>query len=185
MGSYQAFLTGQGLRGAGVRFSHVFSSPSLRCLQTANAILKGMGEEKNISINVDLSLYEWMKWSPGGLPNFIDAAGMQEFGIRVDKGYRSSVKPDDLPHNERCSDYFKRCHKFISKIAKDTTGDILITCHAGSLDGLSRQIQGLSARGMPEFVGIVTKVPYCGSVVLEECLELGIWQIVEPPFPPF
>nr|XP_026692047.1 ubiquitin-associated and SH3 domain-containing protein B-like [Ciona intestinalis] len=184
MGLYQAFLTGQGLRGVGVNFSHVFSSPSLRCLQTANAILKGMGDDKKLNVNVDLALYEWMKWSPGGLPKFMDASSMNNFGIKVDKNYRSWVSEDDMPHNERCSDYFKRCHKFISRVAKETKGDILITGHAGSLDGLSRQIQGLSPRPMPEFVGIVTKIPYCGSLVLEDCPELGIWQIVDPPYPP-
>lgn len=38
------------------------------------------------------------------------------------------------------------------------TGDILICGHAGSLDGLSSELQGLSPRPMTEFVGIVTKV---------------------------
>lgn len=37
-------------------------------------------------------------------------------------------------------------------------GDIMIVGHAGSLDSLSRQIQGLSPRAMPDFVSIVTKV---------------------------
>ena len=106
----------------------------------------------------------------------MDAPALSEFGIRVCPSYQQLTSADDLPHNERCTDYFKRCHKFINNVINQTSGDvmlfrrcgppnkylfagdILITAHAGSLDGLSRQLQGLSARPMPQFVGIVTKV---------------------------
>ncbi|XP_076801111.1 ubiquitin-associated and SH3 domain-containing protein B-like [Clavelina lepadiformis] len=183
MGLHQAFLTGQALKLIGVQISHAFSSPALRCLQTASSILKGLECDTKCSINTDYALYEWMKWSPATLPKFMDVNYLTKFGVNVAKSYQTKVKPKDLSANERCSEYFQRCHKFLSSVLKETSGDILITAHAGSLDGLSRQIQGLSPRPMPEFVNIVTKVPYCGAIVLEERADVGIWELIEPPFP--
>ena len=84
-------------------------------------------------------------------------------------------------------------------------GDVIIVAHAGSLDGLSRQLQGLNPRPMPQFIEIVTKVrqspracsrdsamsdvislqvPYCGSVVLEDSKDdAKVWRLIEPPYP--
>lgn len=42
MGVHQATLTGQSLADAGVRFEHVYCSPSYRCIQTATGLLEGM-----------------------------------------------------------------------------------------------------------------------------------------------
>lgn len=183
MGLHQAFLTGQALKQIGASIHHVYVSPSLRCVETANGILKGMELQKKLPIKVDLGLFEWMKWSPGGLPKFLDPESLTEYGMNIDKNYKQKFKPDDLKQDEKCLEYFRRSNKLISSILKETSGDVLICGHAGSLDGISRELQGLSARGMSDFVGIVTKVPYCGSVVLEEISSAGIWQLIEPPYP--
>ena len=41
VGAYQAFLVGQSAKLAGIRLQHVYVSPSLRCVQTADNFLKG------------------------------------------------------------------------------------------------------------------------------------------------
>nr|XP_039248084.1 ubiquitin-associated and SH3 domain-containing protein B-like [Styela clava] len=183
MGLHQAFLTGQALKQIGASVSNVYVSPSLRCIETAKGILKGMELERRLPLRIELGLFEWMRWSPGGLPKFLDHSALLEYGINVDQAYKCKYLPQDMQQNEKCNEYFKRCHKLISSILKETSGDILICGHAGSLDGLSRELQGLSPRPMTDFVGIVTKIPYCGSVVLEEISSAAIWELIEPPYP--
>lgn len=183
IGLHQAYLTGQALKQIGASVHNVYVSPSLRCIETAKGILKGMELERRLPLRIELGLFEWMKWSPGGLPKFLNQSALSEYGVNIDQSYQCKYQPQDMQQNEKCVEYFKRCNKLISNILKETSGDILICAHAGSLDGLSRELQGLSPRPMTDFVGIVTKIPYCGSVVLEEISSAGIWELIEPPYP--
>jgi len=52
----------------------------------------------------------------------MDADAFAGFGINVEKLYKSKFKPEDLPLNEKCPDYFKRCHKLLTSIIKETRG---------------------------------------------------------------
>ena len=44
MGTLQATLVGDAMRENGVSISHVYCSPSLRCIQTCHALLKSLGQ---------------------------------------------------------------------------------------------------------------------------------------------
>ena len=65
MGLYQARLTGMGLRQQGVVIHHVFCSPALRCVQTADAILEGLQADHSVTIKVENGLFEWLAWCQG------------------------------------------------------------------------------------------------------------------------
>ena len=60
-GLFQVCLTEEGMREQGIRVHHVFASPVLRCIQTANAILQGMGDF-NTKIKVEHGFFEWLAW---------------------------------------------------------------------------------------------------------------------------
>jgi len=182
MGSHQAFLSGQAMKLSGVNIQHVYSSPSLRSIQTAHSILTGLGIEKSAEINLELYIFEWMKWCIGGLPQFVDVETLREFGINASTTYKSQGKPEDLPNKEKCSQYFQRSYEWIYNMLKNTTGDVLIVGHAATLDVMTRQIQGFDPRPMPDFVSFVTKVPYCASVVLEE-VKPSRYRLTKPPYP--
>jgi ubiquitin-associated SH3 domain-containing protein len=55
--------------------------------------------------------------------------------------------------------------------------------HAATLDSCSRQLIGGTPRTSQEMRGIITKVPYC-STSLVELGDDSIWCLKEPPFPP-
>ena len=52
MGTVQASVVGEAMKDTGVTFTHVYCSPSLRCIQTCHNLLKNMGALK-LPINIE------------------------------------------------------------------------------------------------------------------------------------
>ena len=92
MGLYQARITGEGLREQDITFTHVYSSPSLRCIQTCQAILDGMGADPSLRINVEHGLFEWLAWCRGNVPQFMTLQELEQFGLRVNHHYETQVR---------------------------------------------------------------------------------------------
>ena len=57
------------MREQGIRIHHMFVSSALQCIQTANAILQGMGDF-NTKIKVEHGLFEWLVCCQGEVPMF-------------------------------------------------------------------------------------------------------------------
>ncbi|XP_077985056.1 ubiquitin-associated and SH3 domain-containing protein B-like [Glandiceps talaboti] len=186
VGLFQARLTGEAIRDSGTTIKHVFCSPALRCVQTADAILKGMGVDSSVKIRVDAGLFEWLAWSPTGIPKWMTPSEMAAFGLNVDTEYKPFVTCQQLDPKEKCEQYYKRSYIFaqnILKLCEMDGGNVIMVGHAGTLDGCSRQLFGLMPRTPTEFTKIVQKVPYCGVVALEELPDVGIWDLIQVPFP--
>ena len=184
MGQFQARLTGEGMREEGVRLTHAFSSPSLRCVQTAQHILEGIGAEGSVTIKIEPGLFEWMAWAKGKVPDWMKPEDMVMSGFTVDKSYKFIEHPDNLPPAERADDYYRRSYDVIRKIVhsvpSNSAQDILLLAHAGSLDALSRMIIGQLPRSAQELTRFTQQVPYVGCCMLEE-VE-GSWRLSPPPF---
>ena len=71
------------MREQGIRIHHMFASPVLRCIQTANAILQRMGDF-NTKIKVEHGLFEWLAWCLWEVPMFMFAEDMVKFSLQVD-----------------------------------------------------------------------------------------------------
>ncbi|KAJ8035382.1 Ubiquitin-associated and SH3 domain-containing protein B [Holothuria leucospilota] len=185
MGQFQARLTGEAITDAGINITQVYSSPALRCVQTADAIIRGMKAPESLKIRVEPGVFEWLAWCKGILPKWLTVAEMAAFGLNVDKTYTEFLKTSRLDLKESSDAYFKRCSMLGKHILEKYSdqGDILIVGHASTLDGISRPLQGLSSRPTKEFCKLVQSVPYCGCVTAEEYKEFGIWDLVAPPFP--
>lgn len=96
MGLYQARLTGEGMKDAGVRIDHVYSSPSFRCIQTTTSILEGLGLKDSHPIHVEPGLFEWLAWYQEGLPEWMSKEELVAADYNIVLDYEPLTKEDDL-----------------------------------------------------------------------------------------
>lgn len=187
-GLFQARLTGEGMREQGIRISHVFSSPALRCVQTANAILQGL-QDPTIRIKIENGMFEWLAWCQGGFPTFLSPGELAKFGLQVDMSYASQVALQDLKPKETHLEFYKRMFnitRLILKTVGANSGNIMFVGHAATLEACTRQLVGVQPRSAQELTKIVQKIPYCGVCVCQES-EFGkssTWDFIDPPIPP-
>lgn len=187
-GLFQSRLTGEGMREQGIKIQHVFASPALRCVQSANAILHGMGEF-NLKIKVEQGLYEWLAWTRGEVPVFMAPEDMAKFGLQVDTSYTSMVSMKDLKPNETHLEFYKRMYnitRLLLKNSEPNSGNVMIVGHAATLEACTRQVVGGQPRSAQELTKIVQKIPYCGVCVCQESGfgKTSTWDFIDPPVPP-
>ena len=192
LGSFQASLTGQALKSAGIKFSHVFASPSLRCLETATKIVKEMG--LSVSIKVEPGLFEWLSWyPPSKRPVFLTTQQLIDNGFNVDTSYEAVIPHQQLfaKETESLSDYYDRSHFLSSELTKRNPGNILLVAHASTLDTCTRQLTGGSARTPGDFLSLIKGIPYCAVSMIEQRPDADHpsssgdsvlkWKLVKPP----
>lgn len=212
MGCMQAKLTGEAMKEYGVRISHVYASPSLRCVQTAHNILVGMGLETHLKIHLEPGLFEWLAWYQDGMPDFMSTKNLIKAGYNIDESYEPYISQDELREStlqqaESVEQFYTR-NFFVTRCVLQATeeagGNLLLVAHASSLDACSRQVIGHEPRTLEEMMNITRKVSYCGVAFLEEEDDDGsikssfeslnsrassrmrrkVWRLREPPFPP-
>ena len=187
-GIYQAKLTREAMREQGIRITHLYCSPALRCVQTANAILQGL-QDTTLKIKVEISLFEWLAWCRGGFPTFMTPLDLSKCGLTIDTSYVSQVALQDLKPNETHTEFYKRMFNITRLILKTVgagSGNIMFVGHAATLEACTRQLVGAQPRPAQELSKIVQKIPYCGLTVCQES-EFGknsTWDFIDPPIPP-
>ncbi|XP_008068373.1 ubiquitin-associated and SH3 domain-containing protein A isoform X2 [Carlito syrichta] len=89
-GIFQSRIAGDAFLDSGIRITSVFTSPALRCVQTAKLILEELKLEKKIKIQVEPGIFEWTKWETGKTtPTFMNLEELKEANFNVDTDYRS------------------------------------------------------------------------------------------------
>ncbi|MBN3310341.1 UBS3B protein, partial [Amia calva] len=187
-GSTQARLVGEALLESNTVIDFVYCSPSLRCVQTAHNILRGLQQEGKMKIRVEPGLFEWTKWVSGtSLPAWIPATDLAAANLSVDTTYRPHIPVSKLGVSESYDTYISRSFQVTKEILSDCQGkgnNVLVVAHASSLEACTRQIQGLSPQNSKDFVQVVRKIPYLGFCACEEQGDTGVWQLVDPPILP-
>ncbi|XP_017568530.1 ubiquitin associated and SH3 domain containing Bb isoform X1 [Pygocentrus nattereri] len=186
-GAMQARTVGEALLETNTTIDFIYSSPSLRCVQTAHEILKGMQLDGKLRIRVEPALFEWTKWVSGSsLPAWISPTDLAAANLSVDTTYRPHISISKLNVAESYETYMSRSYKVTKEVladCKNKGGNVLMVGHASSLEACTRQLQGQTLRNSKEFIQIVRKIPYLGMCACEE-QDSGVWQLVDPPILP-
>lgn len=186
-GATQARTVGEALLESNTVIDFIYSSPSVRCVQTAHEILKGMQLEGKLKIRVEPGLFEWTKWVSGSsLPSWISPSDLAASNLSVDTTYRPHVAITKLSVAESYDTYMSRSYKVTKDILSDCKNkgnNVLIVGHASSLEACTRQLQGQTLRNSKDFVQVVRKIPYLGMCACEE-QDSTSWKLVDPPILP-
>ncbi|NWJ09722.1 UBS3A protein, partial [Crypturellus undulatus] len=180
-GIFQSRLTGEALLDQEVAVSCVYSSPALRCIQTAQYVLEGLKLDQKLRIRVEPGLFEWTKWDASKLiPNFMTMTELTEASYKVDTSYRSIFPLSSLVPSESYEEYCCSSLTTFSGYSR-ISGVILIVGHGSSLASFTRPLIGLQARESGDFAQVVRKIPSLGMCFCEELKEENKWQMVNPP----
>ncbi|XP_049811513.1 protein UBASH3A homolog isoform X1 [Schistocerca nitens] len=187
VGELQAKLVGEALRGSGVQMKHVFSSPSLRCVQTCAGVLRGLGQEDKLPIAIEPGLFEWLAWYPDSLPDWMTIEELQAAGFNICTNYKPLIRVEELhDRQESVEQFYMRSFYVAQSIVKSTAdvgGNVLLVGHAATLDVCSRQLTGCAPRNRADMTRLIQKIPYCSTATVRE-VSSGKWELDEPPIPP-
>ena len=111
IGELQAQLVGEGFLAKRTPIHHVFVSPALRCVMTANNVLKALNIAHRLPLKIEPGLFEWLAWYQEGLPKFMSSEELTAAGFNIDTSYRpvmsiEMLKEIDTP--EPCEHYYTR-----------------------------------------------------------------------------
>ncbi|XP_007113544.1 ubiquitin-associated and SH3 domain-containing protein A [Physeter macrocephalus] len=184
-GIFQSRMAGEALLDSGARITSVFTSPALRCVQTAKHILEELKLEKKIKIRVEPGIFEWTKWEAGKTtPTLMTLKELKEANFNVSMDYRPAFPLPSLLPAEPYDDYLHRCavsmEQIVSTCPQDV-GVILVVGHGSALDSCTRPLLGLPPRDCTDFTQLVRKIPSLGMCFCEENKEEGKWELVNPP----
>ncbi|NWR31751.1 UBS3A protein, partial [Tachuris rubrigastra] len=185
-GIFQSRLIGEALLDQEVMVSYVYSSPALRCVQTAQHVLQGLQLNQKVKIRVEPGLFEWTKWEASKvIPNFMTVAELAEASYNVDTTYRGNFPLSSLVPSESYEDYLSRSSvvmkHIITACPSKGKGVILIVGHGSSLASFTWPLMGLPSRDSSDFAQMVRKIPSLGMCFCEELKEQNKWQMVNPP----
>lgn len=180
MGIQEAKLIGEYFKDNDIRLDYVFASPAYRCLETARHVLQEMNSPETV-ICVEPGLFEWMGWY-SALPDFFSPSEFKENGYNVNISYEPIIPLELLKTSikENIDEYYERGHKVSSALTSAyQNGNILLVCHGGSLDVLSRKLVGGSSRTRDDADRLMGNVPYCSLLGLEKTNDE--WKFVDLP----
>jgi len=183
IGYLQAKITGRALKDAGVSLSHIYSSPALRCVQTAVGLVKGMNNTA-LKINIEPALFEWGAWFRPKLPRWLDIDELTRLGYPINTTHVPCASTSPLSSDEKLVDYYHRSFDVVKRIlGRHSHGSILCVAHGASLDTCTRELTGGAPRESNDFFHILHRTPYLACIETSEDSR-GAWSIVGSPILP-
>ncbi|KAK6026284.1 phosphoglycerate mutase family protein [Ostertagia ostertagi] len=109
----------------------IFSSPELRCVQTAAAIARTL-KIPSVSICIEPALADWKQLIPDGSSNhWLTTDQLRNLGYPIDEGYNPIL--DELPSTESPQEYRQRLDNFFLEIAESSENVLVIVSNAPTL----------------------------------------------------
>lgn len=137
-GLEQAKQLGQRLVGENI--AHIFASPFLRTVQTANEVAQAL----DLPLKLESGLSEWLNpaWMPS-TPERMPIELLQQCFPRIDRDYTSRVK---VHYPETSEQVFQRTADTVQRLTHEFSQDILLVGHGASVVGCTSGLVG----GNPE-----------------------------------
>lgn len=180
LGVFQSELVGASMKESGIKFSHVFVSPSYRCLETAAGVVRGMGLEGELKLNVEYGQFEWIDFYGSEFPTWLSEKELSEF-FNVNTNYEPVISRSDFLNikTETFQGFCDRNSNVTKALCDRFDGDLLIVGHASNLDLCTRQLVGSQSRPRLEFRALLMTVTYLAAVAMEQTGDL--FKLVDPP----
>lgn len=124
LGQTQAGLLGQAMRLAGIdTIRHVYCSPSLRCLQTCQSLLKGLtdGSPEKFPIALEPGLFEWLAWYVDSLPQFLTLDEIRQAGFSLKEGHDPFVSLKELTDRRESGEQYYMRSQYVVQCALRST----------------------------------------------------------------
>ena len=160
LGLHECKMIGEELASQGIRIEHVYASPALRCVQTADKILEGLQRREEIPIRIEPCLFEFLKWYPmvpAKWP-FLDLDELTRNGYHVDQSYKPFYPMESLRKDEDEAMYYRRSHFIVTSILKNHEldgGNVLIVGHVSVSTDSRRAVRATRSRPRPSKFALV------------------------------
>lgn len=158
-GDLQAWELGQRLKCESI--GHIFCSPFLRTVQTANHV----AEVLDLPLKLEWGLCEWLNpdWMHAP-PQTLSQEALQKRFPRIDLSYRSRVQPQYPETDEICS---KRTAETAQRLATEFSSNLLFVGHGASVAGAAVGLLGKSVEIQTRLCCLVKLVRHDSGWVME------------------
>jgi ubiquitin-associated SH3 domain-containing protein len=181
-GKAHAYHTGEFFRSVGLIPDLIYTSPAMRCVQTADSVLAGLGLRTKRALRMDLALHEPVrKRLPLQSASFYSSAG-----FRVDLNYRPLLPLNDsrIILGETRLQYYRRLYfmlkRIIRKLTYENPSTILIVTHRSCVTLLAAM---LNLDSIDDKVNYLYKmetdkreeVNFLSMIIAEYDASTGLW----------
>jgi broad specificity phosphatase PhoE len=135
----------------------LFSSPFLRCVQTARFIAEALG----LPIRIEPGLSEWLNaaWFPNP-PDALPLAELARVAPQIDRSYEARGA---ARHGESGVEALRRSGETVRRLVRDFDGSLVLVGHAASLLGAAAGLLGIDPAST-ERTSSLPEIPYGGLV---------------------
>jgi ubiquitin-associated SH3 domain-containing protein len=124
-GLKDSYHTGTVLKDKNIHISYCYSSPALRCVQTAAKILEGLQLQNKLKIRLEPGLFECTGWYTASetsnvltMPKFLTKKEFLENKYVIDKHYQEQMSVTDVSQLENELEFYQRSHAVTASILK-------------------------------------------------------------------
>lgn len=170
------------LKQQGIHIGFVYCSPAFRCVQTAQAVLKGLDANSNVKIRVEPALFEWCG-NYKEVPQFLTVNELDTAGYEIDVGYVPLISQEELNRKfrgETLVTFYERSHRVSDYAVRRSSENTLLVAHAANLETNSRLLLDGQPTTLENIRELVRKVPYASLIALEKNEYFGKWSYAKP-----
>uniref|UniRef100_A0A5S6QGU1 Uncharacterized protein n=1 Tax=Trichuris muris TaxID=70415 RepID=A0A5S6QGU1_TRIMR len=184
MGHKTAAAIGAEYAHLAVSIEHVFSSPALRCVQTAGRFIEGfqkVNKTEALKVKIEGGLYEWQFNTGSPIPRFFAEQDLARGGLPIDLTYKCFKHGSAIPYNETFDEFNQRCVDTVRHIMQTipTGSTVLFITHAPNFDMFNRY-RGTGGMPIYRWQKLINRVPYLHAIVYDE-VRKNHWEMRPPP----